>query len=221
MTAVWSHALALNARLRMADDENRALTRLNRLQGRFVAMASHEFKAPLTSITAYTDVLGGQLKEADFSHAEEFLGVIRNEAGRLLRMVNRILDFTRMGHGSHLLALKPVDLEPLVQDTVQSLGPEIARKELTVTVDAPAGLPRAEVDPDLIRQVLLNLLHNAVKFTPNKGRVIVKLREEESAVAVSVLDDGPGIPPENIRRIFQEFYRAEGGTRPRKAPGWV
>jgi signal transduction histidine kinase len=213
VTAVWAHALDLTTRLRIADDENRALTRLNRLQGRFVAMASHEFKAPLTSITAYTDVLGGQLKETDFSHAEEFLGVIRNEAGRLLRMVNRIMDFTRMGHGSHLLALKPVDLKPLVLDTVQSLNPEITRKELVVTVDAPAGLPRAEVDPDLIRQVLMNLLHNAVKFTPHRGRIIIKMREKESAVAVSVLDNGPGIPPENIRRVFREFYRAEGATK--------
>ncbi len=219
VTAVWGHALALNARLRMADDENRALTRLNRLQGRFVAMASHEFKAPLTSITAYTDVLGGQLKDADFSHAEEFLGVIRNESGRLLRMVNRILDFTRMGHGSHLLALKPVDLEPLVKDTVRSLDPEITRKELVVTVDAPVGLPRAEVDPDLIRQVLMNLIHNAVKFTPNQGQILITMREKESAVAVSVLDNGPGIPPENLRRIFREFYRAEGGTSVEEGTG--
>ncbi len=209
---VWSEALALNASLRRADDENRTLARLNRLQGRFVALASHEFKAPLTSITAYTDVLGQQLTDAEFPHAGEFLGVIRNEAGRLLRMVNRILDFTRMEHGSPLLALKPVDMEPLVQETVRSLGPKITSKDLVVAIESPAGLPRAEVDPDLIRQVLVNLLHNAVKFTPRGGRITIRLQEEESAVAVSVMDDGPGIPPEDIRRIFGEFYRAEGGA---------
>jgi two-component system phosphate regulon sensor histidine kinase PhoR len=219
VVAVWSVALSLNARLRQADDENRALARLNRLQGRFVAMASHEFKTPLTSITAYTDVLGEQLADADFPQTREFLGVIRNEAGRLLRMVNRILDFTRMEHGSPLLALKPVDMEPLVRDTVRSLGPKIARKDLVVTVEAPAGLPRAEVDPDLIRQVLVNLLHNAVKFTPRAGRITIRLQEKESAVAVSVMDNGPGIPPEDIRRIFQEFYRAEGGTSNEEGSG--
>ena len=210
--AVWFEALSLKASLRQADYENRALARLNRLQGRFVAMASHEFKTPLTSITAYTDVLGEQLRDADLPHAQEFLGVIRDEASRLLRMVNRFLDFTRMEHGSPLLALRPVDMAQLVQDTVRSLGPKICRKDLVVVVDAPAGLPRAEVDPDLIRQVLVNLLHNAVKFTPCGGRITIRLQEKESAVAVSVMDDGPGIPPEDIRRIFREFYRAEGET---------
>jgi signal transduction histidine kinase len=212
VVAVWSEALALNARLRQVDEENLALSRLNRLQGRFVAMASHEFKAPLTSITAYADVLGEQLTATDFPHAGEFLEVIRNEAGRLLRMVNRILDFTRMGHGTNLLTLKPVDLYPLVRETVRSLEPDISAKNISVTVEAPAGLPRAEVDPDLIRQVLVNLLHNAVKFTSHGGRITIGLEEQEAAVAVSVRDDGPGIPPEDIRRIFREFYRAEGGT---------
>ena len=219
VAVVWSEALALNASLRHADDENRALARLNRLQGRFVAMASHEFKAPLTSITAYTDVLGQHLTGEEFPHAGEFLGVIRNEAGRLLRMVNRILDFTRMEHGSPLLALKPVDMEPLVQETVRSLGPRISSKNLVVAVESPAGLPRAEVDPDLIRQVLVNLLHNAVKFTPAGGKITIRLQEEESAVGISVMDDGPGIPPEDIRRIFGEFYRAEGGTTTEEGTG--
>ncbi len=219
VVGVWSEAQALSARLRQADDENRALARLNRLQGRFVAMASHEFKAPLTSITAYTDVLGQKLTDDEFPHAGEFLGVIRNEAGRLLRMVNRILDFTRMEHGSPLLALTPVDMEPLVQETVRSLGPQITSKDLVVAIESPAGLPRAEVDPDLIRQVLVNLLHNAVKFTPRGGRVTIRLQEEESAVGVSVMDDGPGIPPEDIRRIFGEFYRAEGGVTPEVGTG--
>ena len=219
VAGVWSEALVLKASLRHADEENRALARLNRLQGRFVAMASHEFKAPLTSITAYTDVLGQQLTDEEFPHAGEFLGVIRNEAGRLLRMVNRILDFTRMEHGSPMLALKPVDMEPLVQETVRSLGPRISNKNLVVSVESPAGLPRAEVDPDLIRQVLVNLLHNAVKFTPQGGRITIRLQEEESAVAVSVMDDGPGIPPEDIRRIFGEFYRAEGGAAPEEGTG--
>jgi signal transduction histidine kinase len=219
VAAVWSEAVALTARLRQADDENKALARLNRLQGRFVAMASHEFKAPLTSITAYTDVLGEQLTDTDFPHAEEFLGVIRNEAGRLLRMVNRILDFTRMEHGSRLLEQKPVNMESLVTDTVRSLNPIITRKDLVVAVDAPVGLPRAEVDSDLIRQVLVNLMHNAVKFTPGGGTITIRLEEKESAVAVSVMDDGPGIPPEDIRRIFREFYRADDAATTEEGTG--
>jgi two-component system phosphate regulon sensor histidine kinase PhoR len=219
VTAVWYQALELDARLRRVDEENRSLVRLNRLQGRFVAMASHEFKAPLTSITAYTDVLREKLQDSEFPQAGEFLEVIGAETDRLLRMVNRILDFTRLEHGAQLLALKPVNLEPLVHEALRSLNPIILDKDLTLEVMAPVGLPRVAADPDLIRQVLINLLHNAVKFTPKAGRITVKIQEEEAALAVSVLDDGPGIPAEDIRRIFREFYRAENGSAAEEGAG--
>lgn len=192
--------------------ENHALGRLNRLQGRFVAMASHDFKAPLTAITAYTEVLLGQVGNDSFPHAVEFLGVIRTEASRLLRMVDRILDFTRVEFGPQLMTLEPVALPDLVHEAVRSLAPASAARGLHVSVEAPAFLPRAEVDADLIRQVIVNLLGNAVKYTPTGGHVRIVLAEEEASVAISVLDDGPGIPSEDIRRIFREFYRAEGAA---------
>ncbi len=201
---------SLRAELDRIGGESHAMSRLNRLQGRFVAMASHEFKAPLTSITAYADVLKAQVGNDGFPHAHEFLDVIRVEANRLLRMVNRILDFTRMEYGSRLMACEPVAMLPLVQEAVRAMAAATAEKGQTVEIVAPGHLPRAEVDPDLIRQVLVNLLSNALKFTPQGGRVTVTLSEQESAVAVSVADDGPGIPAEDIHRIFREFYRSDG-----------
>ncbi len=192
--------------------ENHALGRLTRLQGRFVAMASHDFKAPLTAITAYTEVLLGQVGDDAFPHASEFLGVIRAEAGRLLRMVDRVLDFTRMEFGPQLMKLEPVPLAELVQEAVRALSPTAASRGLRVAIEAPAFLPRAEVDADLIRQVIVNLLGNAVKYTPEGGHIRLVLAEEGSSVSVSVIDDGPGIPSEDIRRIFREFYRADGAA---------
>jgi signal transduction histidine kinase len=202
----------LQAEVMRLAGENHALGRLNRLQGRFVAMASHDFKAPLTAITAYTEVLLGQVGNDGFPHAVEFLGVIRDEASRLLRMVDRILDFTRLEFGPQLMTLAPVPLAELVQDAVRTLAPSTSARGLQVTVEAPPLLPRAEIDADLIRQVVVNLLGNAVKYTPAGGHIRVVLSEEEASVAVSIQDDGPGIPSEDIRRIFREYYRAEGAA---------
>ncbi len=199
--------------------ENHALGRLNRLQGRFVGMASHDFKAPLTAITAYTEVLLGQPGNEAFPQSVEFLGVIRSEAARLLRMVDRILDFTRLEFGPQLMTLAPVVLTDLVHEAVRALAPVAASRRLQVAVEAPERLPRAEVDADLIRQVIVNLLGNAVKYTPPGGHVRIVLAEEESSVAVSVQDDGPGIPSEDIRRIFREFYRAEGAAQHAEGAG--
>lgn len=210
---------ALQAEIVRLAGENYALGRLNRLQGRFVAMASHDFKTPLTAITAYTEVLLGQVGNDAFPHAGEFLGVIRTEAGRLLRMVDRILDFTRVEFGPQLMTLQPIVLTDLVHEAVRALAPGAAARGLQVAVEAPAFLPRAEVDADLIRQVVVNLLGNAVKYTPAGGHIRIVLAEEEASVAVSVQDDGPGIPSEDIRRIFREFYRAEGATQQTEGSG--
>ncbi|MBU2500163.1 HD domain-containing protein [bacterium] len=210
--AIWSEASSLRSRLRQAATETRALSRINQLQGRFVAMATHEFKTPLTSITAYADVLMGQITDEQFPHATEFLDVIRTEAGRLLRMVNRILDFSRLEYGSNLLDMRLLDLEPMVRETVRSLHPAIQEKHQSVTVAAPRRLPRVEGDADLIRQVLVNLIGNAVKYTPDRGRIAVDLAELEAAVSVKVLDDGPGIDPQDMKRIFREFFRAGGAA---------
>jgi len=206
---IWAEAVGLRANLNQARTENQALTRLSRLQGRLVAMASHEFKTPLTSITAYTDTLSAQVTDAHFPHATEFLGVIRSEAERLLRLVNRILDFSSLDHGHRLLGARPLDMADLINDTVRAMAPRIAEKGLICRVDLPEDRPLAEVEPDLLRQVLMNLIGNAVKYTPAGGRIDVSVRETAASVEVSIADNGPGIPTKDIRRIFREFYRSD------------
>lgn len=219
LTTFWVETVDLRSQLRRTRTENRALNRLNHLQGRFVAMASHEFKTPLTSITAYTDVLRGHLTDAEFPHATEFLGVIRTEAGRLLRMANRILDYSRMELGKELLDSRPQDIGPLITETLRTLRPNIAAKNQTVAINVEPGLPQAEVDPDLIRQVLVNLIGNAVKYTPERGCISVDLTEIDSALRIAVTDTGPGIAPHDLRRIFHEFYRAQGTAEVQEGSG--
>ncbi len=204
----WVGFASRDLELNQLSSQKKALSRLNRLQGRFVGMASHEFKTPLTSITAYADALLGQFDEEHMPLATEFLGVIRNEAGRLLRMVNRILDFSRMEYGARLLGATAHDLVPLVNETILTLRPAITTKKLTCVMEDVDNIPRAMVDADLIRQVMVNLVGNAVKFTPKTGRIGVSLHETESSVEVRISDTGPGIPQRDMHRIFREFYRS-------------
>ena len=203
---------ALQAEVRRLRAENATLVRLNRLQGRFVAMASHEFKTPLTSITAYTDAMLAHGDDPAFDRGPQFLAVVREEAARLLRMVNRILDFSRMEYGSRLLDRRPTDLAGLTATTLRTLEASAAAKRQRLTLTAAADLPPAEVDADLVRQVIVNLVGNAIKYTPAGGRIEVTVAEAAAFVSVEVADDGPGVPADELRRIFREFYRAEGAA---------
>lgn len=206
------HLNRLRGELATLHAENETLTRINKMQSDFVAVASHELKTPLTSICAYTEALQRNWEKPGFAQAPEFLGIVREEAERLLRMVNRILDFSRLEFGQRLLNKQAQDLETLLRETARTLDPLITGKGLRLEIDVPPLLPRVEIDADLIRQVLINLLNNAVKFTPAGGRVIVKAVEDATTVRVSVTDTGPGIPAAELRRIFQQFYRVSGQT---------
>ena len=207
---MWARARRLEADLEQARTENQALARLNNLQERVVAMASHEFKTPLTSIMAYTDTLRGQITDENFPHATEFLGVIRTEAGRLLRMANRILDFSAAGLGLDMLEVQDQELVPLVSETVLALRPALAAKGLNLATEYQPDVSRVRVDGDLVRQVLVNLLSNAIKYTPAGGQVTVAVEEVAAGVRVSVADTGLGIPSEDLQRVFREFYRTGG-----------
>lgn len=212
---LWQEMAGLESELDRAENERRTLSRLNRLQSRLVGMAAHEIKTPLTSISAYADALGGLLDpKVGNPNAPEFVDVIRTEAGRLLRMVNRILDFSRLDSGLRLLSGEATDLKSLVDEALVTLGPIMAAKRIQFSVESEGEVPRALVDADLIRQVLVNLIGNAVKFTPDEGNVTVTVAEAASTVEVRIADTGPGIPTRDIHRIFREFYRSrETATR--------
>ncbi len=199
----------LGDEVRRLREEIRTLGRLNRLQESFVAVASHEFKTPLTSITAYADALLAGAAD-DPVRRSDFLGVVRDEAARLLRMVNRILDFSRLEYGSRLLARAPEDVVALAAMAMHSHPAPSACRGQSVRVEAADWVPTAEADADLVRQALVNLLDNALKFAPDGGTVTVTVHEAAGAVAVDVADDGPGIPPADLQRIFSAFYRADG-----------
>ncbi len=196
-----------------ARSESEALSRLGELRARLAAVTAHELKTPLTSIMAYAEVLEQQIGQPGFSHAGEFLRVIRGEADRLLRLVDRLLDSSRRGRGPALTDPQPLIAGPLIEEARRIMAPQAAARDLQLGVHVPDGVPRVEGDADLLRQVLLNLLGNALKFTPPGGRVTISAREETSTVRLAVSDSGPGIAPQELRAIFQSFYRTRAASR--------
>lgn len=188
-------------------NENEALSRANKLQSDFVSIASHELKTPLTAIGAYADALLMNAENPQFPERREFLDVIRHENDRLLRMVNRILDFSQIEFGNRTLNRRTVQLRDLLAESVRTLTPQLERKRQIVVQGLSEALPAIEADRDLMMQVFLNLLGNASKFSPDGSTIRVDAVEEATQLLVSVSDEGPGIPEHEIPHIFKQFYR--------------
>ncbi len=197
--------------LAAAHAEAEALGRLEHLRGRLAAVTAHELRTPLSSIVAYTEVLRERADDPGFVQRAEFLGIIREEADRLARMVERLLDFSRRPPGLPLMRHQPCDIPALLADALRILAPQAVRRHQVVTCRATANLPPVDGDPDLLRQVFLNLVGNALKFSAPGAGVTVIAREDAAMVRVAVVDRGPGIPAGELRAIFQSFYRAHGG----------
>lgn len=193
--------------------ESETLSRLGDLRAHLAAVTAHELKTPLTSITAYAEVLEHQGNDPKFTYGPEFLKVIRSEADRLLRLVDRLLDSSRRGRSQALTETHPVVVEALVADVLRTMTPQATTRDLQLVGRVPEGLPPIAGDDDLIRQVLVNLLGNALKFTPAGGRVVLSVREDSSMLRLAVTDNGPGIAPRELRAIFQSFYRTRSARQ--------
>jgi signal transduction histidine kinase/HD-GYP domain-containing protein (c-di-GMP phosphodiesterase class II) len=189
--------------------DNESLLRANKLQSDFVSIASHELKTPLASIGAYAEALYGHADVPEFPERREFLGVIRHENDRLLRMVNRILDFSQVEFGNRSLKRRSMKITDLLDDTLRALAPQSTARDQRFEVDFPEGVPAVEVDPDLMKQVFVNLVGNAIKYGPEGGRILIEGRERATTVEVSVRDEGQGIPESEVANVFRQFYRVK------------
>ena len=190
------------------------LRRLSALRADFVSMVSHELRTPMASVIGCAQTLNQRWRELTREQRESFLSLIESETARLSDLVGDVLDTSRIEAGTFSYAFDAVDVEELVRETaaVVSLGQD----EVRVTTRVSPTLPPIEGDRERLRQLLWNLLANAVKYTVTGDEVEVAADAENGVVALSVRDHGPGIPPESHRLIFEKFGRVsqDGGSQP-------
>ena len=182
--------------------------RVERLRRDFVANASHELRTPLTSVRGFVEALeDGAMEES--STARRFLAKIRTHADRMAALVSDLLELSRLESGERpprYEALRPADA---VEEVVASLAEQARARQIVLSTDI-ADAPDVVSDGDRLRQILENLLENAVKYTPPGGHVAVSAKAgADGSVVFEVADDGPGIPPEHLPRIFERFYRVD------------
>ena len=207
------HALARQAGELSAQNER--LRELDRLKDEFVALVSHELRTPLTSIIGYIQLLRDE--RASGLDTDHFAEVIERNAERLLRLVGDLLFLSQMQSGQLVLDLHDTDLAGLAVHAVEEARPQAQRRH--IVLDLSAGfVPRVAVDPTRIAQLLGNLISNAVKFTPEGGKVGVTLAVEGGEAVLSVADTGIGIRAADRERIFERFFRTEAATK-RVIPG--
>ena len=182
--------------------------RVERLRRDFVANASHELRTPLTSVRGFVEALEDGAWQ-DPPTAQRFLGKIRIHADRMATLVTDLLELSRLESGERPLQEQSVRPADIVEDVVASLSEQARAREVAVSTSADAA-PTLVTDPDRLRQILENLVENAVKYVPSGGHVAVGARAGGGgSVVFEVEDDGPGIPAEHLPRIFERFYRVD------------
>ena len=182
-------------------------------RGMFLARMSHELRTPLNAVLGYAQVLLQDLRIVDESR--DRLRLMHDAAAHLRDVVNTLLDLTKAEAGKLELRPAPTPLRPLAEACIALVMPEVERKHIAVALDAEASLPTTvSVDAMRLRQVLLNLLSNAVKFSPQGGRVVLRLRatSRPQVVRFEVEDSGPGIPAEQRERLFRDFGQLQAGA---------
>ena len=181
--------------------------KVDRIRRDFVANASHELRTPLTSIRGFVEALeDGGLEETEV--AKRFLSRVRANADRMASLVDDLLELSRLESGAQPSSLEPLDCRAVAADVVASFAKIAARKSIALN-SALAPAPEVLSDGDRLRRILEHLVDNALKYTPDGGRVTVRVAAEGEAVLVSVEDTGPGISKEHLPRLFERFYRVD------------
>jgi two-component system phosphate regulon sensor histidine kinase PhoR len=197
------------------------LRMLQRIRTEFIENLSHELRTPLSTVSLLTETLAREADQATTPlppRMRDRISKIEVETGHLVQMVNELLDLTRIESGGPIQLVHDVDMARLAAAAVERLRLFAERQGVNLRTDLPARLPPVRGDEDRLGQVLVNLLHNAVKFSPQGGDVTVRVRVEGDDVVTAVEDHGIGIPKSAQTRIFERFYKLDrarvrgGGT---------
>ncbi len=211
---------------RELEDQNRRLEAMNarlkeldRLKSSFLATVSHELRTPLTSIMGYSEMLSQGLAGPINDEQSEYVQTILDKSEALLKLISSILDISQIEAGKVRLTFEPVDVSEVIRSSLTSVAPQAQKRSIVLQLSVPERQTRGTADREKLRQTVVNLLANAVKFTPERGKVTIMLTEiafqpelNAEGYRITVDDTGVGIPPEHHERIFQSFYQVDSSS---------
>lgn len=187
---------------------------LDRLKDDFVLTASHELRSPLTSVQGFAELL--MLERDSLTPKQlETVEVILDNCRHLVRLLNDLLDLARSDAGRLQVKPQPTEVAPLIEDVVRTMRGQTEPRRQILSEDVQPGLPPINVEPARIRQILVNLLTNAHEYSPEGASIEVSAHTVAAEVEISVTDNGPGIPAEQLERIFERFTRGDAGLTQR------
>jgi signal transduction histidine kinase len=231
---------ALSARLRAADDvrasalqggrqliqqvsrlqtEKEQLLELQRVRQETSDLVVHDLRNPLSTIYGALSMLEMILPEDILRDNRELLDLATTACERMQRLVDSLLDVAKLETDEVPITVNSIDLCPILQEAAQRQGLTIRMRGIVIEVDVPDSLPAVLIDPEKIERVLANLLDNAIKYSPNDAPIVLAAKAEEDRVVVSVIDAGPGIPPDERDRIFERFAQVSGQKASRRGFG--
>ena len=188
------------------------LEETEKMKNEFISSVSHELRTPLTSIRGWVETLR-TLDDPTDENYRKGLEIINNETARLYNMVEELLDFSRLQNGRLKMECRPLDLVAELTDAVLFCEARIQREGLLLAYSEPEEMIPVYADPDRLRQVFINILDNAIKYSAPGGRITVKLWAGEYKAFVEILDQGRGIPPEDLENVKTKFYKGSNAVR--------
>lgn len=199
---------------------NQALTKMNQMKSEFVSAVAHELRTPLTSIKGYATILtSGRLGELK-PEQKERLERINKHSNDLAQLINNLLDISRIESGRVTMEIRETPLDEIIKDVSEIIFPQVEEKSIKFEIERDPVINKIWVDRQQIERVLINILGNAVKFTPENGSITMRIKDKDDYIQIDIIDSGTGIASQDLDRIFDEFYRGDNPiNREKKGTG--
>lgn len=194
-------------RMKKEVEDKRIFEELEKLKDSFLAIVSHELKTPLSIISGYLDLMTTYISQPD--QLKSFIEEAQIASQHLSLLINQILEFSRLRAGEVLYRKEPADVTALIRGAVTKLKPLMDAKEISLDFETSKGLPALNLEKNKFRDAILNLINNAINFTPEGGKITVRCIKSDEDVRIKISDTGVGIPEEHLNKVFNPFYQVQ------------